>query len=88
MDKTPAAWGPRASKNVRGTVNCNRDDGTTPARASCAERRTEVFQAMLPASEGPGRWVSDGPDPPPRLAGWSRPSFRPTDRSTPVCAPA
>jgi hypothetical protein len=30
MDKTPAAWCPRASKNVRGTVNCNRDEGTTP----------------------------------------------------------
>ena len=31
MDKTPAAWGPRASKNVRGTVNCNREESTTPS---------------------------------------------------------
>jgi len=56
MDKTPAAWGPRASKNVRGTVNCNRDEGTTPEAGTGNERALRLFAA---SSRGSFRGAGD-----------------------------
>ena len=66
MDKTPAAWGPRASKNVRGTVNCNRDEGTTPRPERTLNARS-AFRASLHQGDSdvrltaPGSRIGTGP---------------------------
>ena len=56
MDKTPAAWGPRASKNVRGTVNCNREESTTPTHDHTRIARPTFDEGV----GGAGPWVPRG----------------------------